>query len=505
MTNSLDSLDSFDAFDLDEPLQRAIANAGWQRPTPVQQRVIPAVLEGRDLLASAATGSGKTGAFLLPMLQRLSEEPAPDGGIRALVLVPTRELASQIQSEFLGLGSRTRLTATVIVGGEDRGRQVSALRKNPDLVIATPGRLLEHLATGEADLTQLRFLVLDEADRMLDLGFAADVISIIGASNRERQSLLFSATLKHGGLRPLTDHLLNNPQVIEIDAIRAAHPDISHQLILSDELPHKQALLLWLLQQETYDKALVFTNTRARADAIGAFLIGEQVRAAVLHGELDQRERKRVMGLLERGQISVLVASDVAARGLDLTGVERVINLDVPRSGEDYLHRTGRTGRAGQPGIAISLVSAPEWNKMESISRWLGIEVALRRLPGLEARFKGPNPKRKPGRKPGGKLVGKGGKGGKAGKKAGNTNSSHNTASANTASPNAASANAASAAAANANANANAKGAHKVEAPKPKQRLRDRKNIGKRRKPSSAANAITERIDAGFAPPKRRP
>ena len=484
---------TFDAFDLDEPLQRAIANAGWQQPTPVQQRVIPAVLEGRDLLASAATGSGKTGAFLLPILQRLSEEPAPDGGIRALVLVPTRELASQTQSEFLSLGSRTRLTAAVIVGGEDRGRQVSALRKNPDLVIATPGRLLEHLETGEADLTQLSFLVLDEADRMLDLGFAADVITLIGASNRARQSLLFSATLKHGGLRPITDHLLKNPLVIEIDAIRAAHPDISHQLILSDELPHKQALLLWLLQHEAYEKALVFTNTRARADAIGAFLVGEQVRAAVLHGELDQRERKRVMGLLERGQVSVLVASDVAARGLDLTGVERVINLDVPRSGEDYLHRTGRTGRAGQAGTAISLVSAPEWNKMESISRWLGIEVELRRLPGLEAHFKGPNPKRKTSSKSAGKT------GKTSSSKTGNPGNRRTRTTTKTST--------ASAAKGNANSSpyaASAKGANKAEAPKPKQRLRDRKNIGKRRKPSSTDGAGTERIDAGFTPPKRR-
>ncbi|MFP4075556.1 MAG: DEAD/DEAH box helicase [Halochromatium sp.] len=469
--------DHFDAFDLDEPLQRAIANAGWQQPTPVQQRVIPAVLEGRDLLASAATGSGKTGAFLLPILQRLIETPAPDGAIRALVLVPTRELARQIQAEFLSLGSRTRLTVAVIIGGEDRGRQVAALRKNPDLVIATPGRLLEHLQTGEADLGDLGFLVLDEADRMLDLGFAADVLSIIGASNPARQSLLFSATLKHGGLRPLTDRLLRNPQVIEIDAIRSAHPDIAHQIVLSDELPHKQAQLLWLLQHEDYEKALVFTNTRARADAIGAFLIGEQVRAAVLHGELDQRERKRVMGLLERGQVSVLVASDVAARGLDLTGVERVINLDVPRSGEDYLHRTGRTGRAGKAGIAISLVAAPEWNKMEAIGRWLGIAVERRQLPGLAARFQGPNPQRKARGKTGGKTSGRtsAGTSSKAGAKTGTQPASRAGAT---------------------------KGAS--NATKPKQRLRDRKNIGKRRQPSADSRDPAERIDAGFAPPKRR-
>ena len=220
-----------------------------------------------------------------------------------------------------------------------------------------------------------------------------------------------------------------------------------------------------------YQKALVFTNTRARADALGAFLIGEQVRAAVLHGELDQRERKRVIGLLERGQITVLVASDVAARGLDLTGVERVINADVPRSGKDYLHRTGRTGRAGQTGIAISLVSSQEWNKMESINRWLGIEVELRRLPGLEARFKGPNPQSKARAKASSKSSRSGPKSvSKSGIKG----------------------------------SEKAKGAKTPVATKPKQRLRDRKNIGKRRKPSASGSDATQQIDAGFAPPKRR-
>jgi superfamily II DNA/RNA helicase len=446
--------DSFAAFDLDEPLQRAIDNAGWERPTPVQQRVIPATLEGRDLLASAATGSGKTGAFLLPILQRLGESSAPYGGIRALVLVPTRELARQIHGDFLTLGSRTRLTAEVIVGGEGRARQVAALRRNPDLVIATPGRLLEYLETGEADLTGLGFLVLDEADRMLDMGFAPDVLAIIGACSRQRQSLLFSATLKHGGLRPLTDRLLTDPLVIEVDPIRSAHPDIDHQIVLSDDLDHKQAQLRWLLNNDAYEQAIVFANTRARADALASFLVAEQIRAAALHGELDQRERKRVIGLLERGQINVLVASDVAARGLHLPGVERVINLDVPRSGQDYLHRTGRTGRAGKAGIAITLVSAPEWNRMDSIVRWLGISVESRQLPGLEARFKGPTAAHKPR--------------GKADDRRGPTGK---------------------------------KKTKQPDAKRPKQRLRDRKNIGKRRKPTSGADAPTE---AGFTPPRRR-
>ncbi|WP_242476777.1 DEAD/DEAH box helicase [Halochromatium glycolicum] len=449
-------------------MQRAIAHAGWQQPTPVQQRVIPAALEGRDLLVSAATGSGKTGAFLLPILQRLSEEPAPDGGIRALVLVPTRELAHQSQAEFLALGRRTRLTAAVIIGGEGRGRQVSALRKNPDLVIATPGRLREHLETGEADLSELGYLVLDEADRMLDLGFAVDVLAIIGASNPGRQSLLLSASLRHGGLRPITDRLLNAPQVIEVDPIRAPHPDIRHQLILSDDLPHKQTQLRWLLEQEDYEKALVFTNTRARAEAVADGLSAAQVRAAALHGEFDQRERRRVTGLFERDAIRVLVASDVAARGLDLIGVERVINLDVPRSGTDYLHRSGRTGRAGRAGVAITLVSGPEWNKMDAILRWLDITPELRQIAGLEARFQGPNRSARRAKKASSKSNGQ---------------------------------------------RPPAQDAKAKAKQRPKQRERDRKNIGKRRQSSNQSsnqtnnqtnNQDTETIEAGFTPPRRR-
>jgi len=456
--------DSFAFFDLDEPLLRAIANAGWEHPTPAQQRVIPAVLEGRDLLASAATGSGKTGAFVLPILQRLSEERVLDGGIRALVLTPTRELARQIQADFLTLASRTRLTAAVIIGGEDRGRQVAALRKNPDLVIATPGRLVEHLQSGEADLSALSFLVLDEADRMLDLGFAEDVLAIVGSSSPQRQSLLFSATLQHGGLRPLTDRFLENPQVIEVDPIRAPHPDIAHQIILSDDLPHKQAQLQWLLDHDEFQKALVFVNTRARADTIAAFLVAEQIRAVVLHGELDQRERRRAIGLLERGEIRVLVASDVAARGLDLPGVDRVINLEVPRSGQDYLHRTGRTGRAGRAGLAITLVSGPEWNKMDSIVRWLGIDAQRRQLPGLEARFKGPGRSNKSRKKPAGKRT------------------SAERWKADRQTP-------------------GKPGPKNGANPKPKQRLRDRKAIGKRRKPSTGAD---DGLEGGFSPPRRR-
>jgi superfamily II DNA/RNA helicase len=454
-------IEHFNDFLLPEPLLRGIEKAGWQRPMPVQAQVIPLAMEGHDLLVSAATGSGKTGAFLLPMMQRFADQPAPRAATRGLVLVPTRELARQVRAHFLALGGHTRLTAAVITGGENRGHQVADLRKNPDIIVATPGRLVEHLENGEIDLDDLEVLVLDEADRMLDLGFLDDVLSIIGATSARRQSLLFSATLHHRRLGAITDRLLREPRVIVVDAVRTEHPDISHQVLLSDDMEHKQHQLLWLLRHEDYAKALVFTNTRERAVQIGGVLQGEQVRAGILHGELDQRERKRVMGLLQRGEISVLVATDVAARGLDLPGMQRVINLDIPRSGDEYLHRTGRTGRAGEPGTAISLVAGPEWNRMESIQRYLGLSIETRSIDGLEARFRGPVKTKKPRAKPSG-----------------------------------------------AKAPATKRGAGRAQtpadgAPKPKNRLRDRKNIGKRRKPSADTSGSPAK-ETGFAPPKRR-
>jgi len=449
----------FSDFLLPDPLLRGVDKVGWQRPTPVQVQVIPPAMAGRDLLVSAATGSGKTGAFLLPMMQRFSDQPAPRTGTRGLVLVPTRELARQVRDHFLALGSYTRLTVAVITGGEHRGHQVADLRRNPDLLIATPGRLLEHVDTGEADFSDLEVLVLDEADRMLDLGFQDPVQAIIAACSPQRQSLLFSATLRHRRLSAVTDPLLREPQVIVVDPPREAPADISHQILLSDDKDHKHRQLAWLLRHDDFAKALVFTNTREHAVETGAFLATEQVRAGVLHGELDQRERKRVMGLLARDDIDVLVATDVAARGLDLPGVQLVINLDVPRNGNEYLHRTGRTGRtgrAGEPGIAITLVAGPDWNRMESIQRYLGFEAETRVIDGVEARIRGPaskstKPRTKPKDKP--RQPAKGASG-------------------------------------------------ETRAPKPKNRLRDRKNIGKRRKPSSQQHAPG--TEAGFEPPKRR-
>jgi ATP-dependent RNA helicase SrmB len=441
----------FEDFLLPDALMRGLLSEGFETPTEVQSQVIPAAMEGRDLMVSAATGSGKTAAFLLPVMERFLGDPRHTGGTRALVLVPTRELARQIHVHFMRLGSFTRLTNGVITGGDSKGHQIATLRKNPELLVATPGRLLELLESGEADLSDLEILVLDEADRMLDLGFADDVLSIIARTNPARQSLLFSATLHHRGLSRITERVLRDPQVLTVNPVREQHPDITHQVLLSDATEHKQQQLLWLLRNETYEKALVFTNTRDGATALGNHLMGEGQRAAVLHGELDQRERNRVVGLLHSGRVNVLIATDVAARGLDIPGVQRVINFDLPRSGDDYLHRTGRTGRAGEQGVAISLVGKSEWNRLESIERYLNLDLERRSIEGLKAAFKGPV--KRPGAKKAVKKIG------------------------------------AKAAAA------------KAALPKPKQRLRDQKNIGKRRRPKLQAG-----VEAGHGTlGKRRP
>lgn len=440
----------FSDFLLPDLLLRGLERAGYETPTPVQAQVIPVAMDGKDLLVSAATGSGKTAAFLLPIMQRFIDTPAHDQGTRALILVPTRELARQIFEHFMRLGSYTRLTAGIIMGGESKAHQIATLRKNPDILVATPGRLLELVENGQTALSDLEILILDEADRMLDMGFAEDVLTIIGHCSSQRQSMLFSATLHHRGLSRITDSLLRTPEVLVINPVREQHPDIRHELLLSDDLEHKQRQLLWMLVNEPFEKALVFTNTREGANGLGSFLHAHAQRVAVLHGELDQRERNRVMGLLHSGRIDVLIATDLAARGLDVPGMQRVFNFDLPRSGDDYLHRSGRTGRAGENGIATSLVGHAEWNRMESIARYLNLNLEQRTIEGLAARFRGPSKR----------------------KGSGKSSAARKTASA----------------------------AAKQDKSKTKNRVRDRKDIGKRRKPASAQG-----VDAGqVLLPKRK-
>ncbi|WPL15436.1 ATP-dependent RNA helicase SrmB [Thiorhodovibrio winogradskyi] len=401
----------FAVFPLAEPLQRGLVRAGFSEPTPVQQAVIPAALAGADLLVAAATGSGKTAAFLLPLMQRLLAQPAPRAATRALILVPTRELATQIETHFFALGSYSRLGIGVIIGGAPRARQISILRKNPELIVATPGRMLDHLRAGEADLGDLECLVLDEADRMLDLGFAEDVLAILAFCNPKRQSLLFSATLHHRHLQALIGPALREPRVLRIDSPRAPSALIRHQLIRCNETAPKPAQLLGLLAAEPAARlVLVFVNQRERSLSLTEQLRATGHRAAGLHGELEQRERERVLGLFRAGQVRVLVATEVAARGLDIPNVDLVVHYDPPPRGDDYLHRSGRTGRAGVSGLAVTLVTATDWHRMDTIRRYLGLELEERVLPGLKGSFRIPPKRGKAAGAKSGKARARGGK-----------------------------------------------------------------------------------------------
>jgi ATP-dependent RNA helicase SrmB len=389
---------------LDRRLRLGLDALGLEWPTEVQQRAIPAALAGADLRISAETGSGKTLAYLIPLAQRLLSLPAMrEAGTLALVLVPTRELARQVLKQCRALIASSPLSAQAITGGADFRYQRALLRKNPEIVIATPGRLLEHCEKGSADLAALQLLVLDEADRMLDLGFRDDVLKIAGRCAPGRQVLMLSATLQHKGLGGVARALLDTPQTIAVGEARRAHGRIRHQRVLADNPEHKDRLLMALLEKEGPGRALVFANTRRTAERLARLLREGGLRSACLHGELRTEERQRVLGGFREGRIDTLCASDVAARGLDVEGVGLVVNYDLPHSGDDYLHRTGRTARAGASGVAVSLVGPPEWNRMIDIGRYLKLTFENRSLPGLKARYTGPARQRSSGRAVGSK------------------------------------------------------------------------------------------------------
>jgi ATP-dependent RNA helicase SrmB len=385
----------FDTFGLDEKLLKGLAAAGLKNPTPVQQVAIPAVLSGRDIQASARTGSGKSAAFLLPILQRMLDTPSPRTATRCLVISPTRELALQLDKHCSELARFTPVTSLVIVGGEGLRSQQAKIRKNPEIIIGTPGRLLEHVQKKSLELGDLEFLVLDEVDRILDMGFRDDVLAIVGACSEERQTMVLSATLDHGELKGITSRIQKDPQILTVDEQRTANADIVHEAIIADDPGHKRQLCNWLLANDTYQQALVFTNTREHAEQLAAFLVQQGNPTVCLHGEMQQTERKEVMRRFRDGRFQVMVATDLAARGIDIPTIDLVINFAIPRSGDDYVHRTGRTGRAGASGKAISLVAPQEWNQMDSIARYLKLTFTQRTIKGLPARFAGPVKKKK--------------------------------------------------------------------------------------------------------------
>ena len=382
---------TFSNLNLAKPLLQAVDTLGYTKPTPVQEQAIPSILKQLDLLVSAETGSGKTAAFLLPTLQHLLDVPPSRRGARALILTPTRELAQQILHNCQQLAQYTQLTAGLITGGDDFKRQQNLFRTNTDIVIATPGRLLELMGLGIPYLSSVEILVLDEADRMLDMGFREDVLNIVkDCSNEGRQTLLFSATLTHFGVIKIADQVLKNPKTVALNTLHDGHSNIEQQIILADHNEHKQKLLVWLLNNENYDKALVFTNSRIQAVELSNYLQAQHCRVGALHGEMEQRDRNRIMGLYRSGTINVMTATDLAARGLDISGINLVVNFDVPRNGINYIHRIGRSGRADEQGVAISLVKLTEWNLMASIERFLKQQFTRREIEGLVGSYKGP-------------------------------------------------------------------------------------------------------------------
>lgn len=382
----------------------ALSKLGFEQPTPTQMQSIPPALKHKDLLVSAETGSGKTAAFLLPTLHHLLTIPAFHTGTRALVLAPTRELARQIFQQCKQLCEFSDLQAGLITGGDDFKQQQKTIRGNPDVIIATPGRLLELLDQDLPDLDDLEVLILDEADRMLDMGFSDDVLAIVEHCNTKRQTLLLSATLAHQGVMKIAKRVLKKPEVIALNSLHDEHGNIEQQIVLADDNEHKQKLLAWLLLNETYDKALVFTNTKVQADSLRGPLRGQKLRVGVLHGDMDQKDRNRVLELYTQGEISILIATDVAARGLDIKGIDLVINFDMPRTGIDYIHRIGRTGRADALGLTIALVKSTEWNLMAGIERFLKQKFKRRTIKEMEGKYKGPKKLKASGKAAGSKT-----------------------------------------------------------------------------------------------------
>jgi ATP-dependent RNA helicase RhlE len=375
----------FDDLGLEPALLRALTEQGYTDPTPIQVRAIPPALEGRDLLAAAQTGTGKTAAFGLPLLQRLAAMPRAHGDRRprALILTPTRELALQVDESLRTYGSGLRLRTAVIFGGVGMQPQVEALRRGVDIVVACPGRLLDHMGQRSVDLSGIRVLVLDEADRMLDMGFLRDMRKILGALPRqERQTLLFSATFPDP-IRTLAHEFMRDPVAVEVAARNSIAATVAHRVHPVDAA-RKRELLLDLLARDSRRQTLVFARTKHGSDKLARFLEAHGLHCAVIHGNKSQNARIRALGDFKAGRATVMIATDIAARGIDIDQLPAVINFELPMVPEDYVHRIGRTGRAGAEGVAISLVSAEEAGQLRDIQRVIGREIEQQVVAGFE-------------------------------------------------------------------------------------------------------------------------
>jgi ATP-dependent RNA helicase RhlE len=400
---------SFDGLGLSLELLRAVAHQGYTEPTPVQAESIPLVLAGRDVLAGAQTGTGKTAAFVLPMLQRLhASRPAGPRVIRALILTPTRELALQVEESVRTYGAQNPIRSTTIYGGVGFDPQVRHLRAGPEIVVATPGRLLDHVSQRTIDLSRVEILVLDEADRMLDMGFIRDIRKILALLPARRQNLLFSATFSDE-IQRLADGLLDRPASVQVSP-RNRETDLVTQVVHPVDRERKRELLSHLIKTGTIDQALVFTRTKHGANRLATQLEHDGIAATAIHGNKSQPQRVRALADFKAGRFTVLVATEVASRGLDIDALPHVVNFELPMVPEDYVHRIGRTGRAGVDGDAISLVCVDELRMLRDIERVLGHAIPSETIEGFE-----PDPRIRPepilrgglgGTRPGGPRIG---------------------------------------------------------------------------------------------------
>jgi len=376
---------SFDTLGLGAELLRAVSEKGYKEPTPIQRQAIPMILEGKDIMGGAQTGTGKTAGFTLPLLQRLmSQQPEKTGHrpIRALVLTPTRELAAQVAESVASYGKHLPLRSTVIFGGVNIKPQIQKLRSGVDILVATPGRLLDHVSQRTIDLSKVDILVLDEADRMLDMGFIKDIRKIIALLPSKKQTLLFSATFS-GEIKKLANDLLNSPSLVDV-AKRNTTAETVTQVIHRVDKSRKRELLSFLIGSKNWKQVLVFSRTKHGANRLSSQLKTDGISAAAIHGNKSQGARTKALADFKLGKIRVLVATDIAARGLDIDQLPHVVNYELPNIPEDYVHRIGRTGRAGNEGEAMSLVCIDELKLLRDIERLIKREITKVIIPGYD-------------------------------------------------------------------------------------------------------------------------
>ena len=375
---------SFNTLGLSAELLRAVSEQGYSEPTPVQRQAIPVILQGRDIMAGAQTGTGKTAGFTLPLLQRLNSRSQCQGRrpIRALIMVPTRELAAQVQESVNTYGKYLPLRSTVIFGGVNINPQIDQLRKGVDILVATPGRLLDHVGQKTLDLSKVEILVLDEADRMLDMGFIRDIRRIIALLPAQRQNLLFFATFS-SEIKRLADDILDSPETIQVTRQNTAAENVSHVIHPVDG-SRKRDLLTHLINSQNWQQVLVFTSRKHGANRLAQQLDKAGIRATAIHGNKSQAQRTRALEDFKRGKVRVLVGTDVASRGLDIEQLPHVVNFELPFVPEDYIHRIGRTGRAGYGGEAVSLVAADEMGLLKDIEHLLRRDLPRVVVPGYE-------------------------------------------------------------------------------------------------------------------------